>query len=84
MARSTICCLGFAGICVRHGKKYGLLLVIYWYLYEVWREIRFCCVGFIGICERHVKKSDFGIDSEISAELEVSDPQTISTSKNTN
>ena len=36
MIRKMIRCLRFGGIYMRHGKMYDLLLVIYWYLREVW------------------------------------------------
>ena len=41
IVRCTICCLWFAGICVRHGKMYDLLPVCCWYLCEAWQEVGF-------------------------------------------
>ena len=40
MKRCMICCLWFAGICVRHEKMYDLLPMICWYLCEAWEDVR--------------------------------------------
>ena len=47
MKRCTICYLWFAGICARHEKTYDLLPMIYWYLCEAWKDVRFAAYDLL-------------------------------------